>query len=363
MIRVLHVVNRMGYGGIEAFIMNLYRNIDRTKIQFDFAVHTKEKGEYDEEIKKLGGNIYYFCSRRSGFIKYYNDWKKFLKNNFSKYTTIHMHVSSLTTLLPIQCAKKYKIKNRIIHAHSTLQSGMLHKLLISINKKRVKKYATELLACSSEAGNYVFGKNKFELFHNGIDIQKYKFNNVVREKVRKELGIKDNELALVHVGRFDYAKNHNYIIDIFKHINNIDKQVKLFLVGDGELKNEIKRKVTELSLLENVIFLNKRQDVNEILQGMDAFVFPSNYEGLPIAMIEAQAAGLRVFASTNISTESKISDLVEFMSIENEPSEWAEKIINKRNILKNRVNMEEILVKKGYDIINSANDISVIYNN
>ena len=136
MIRVLHVVNRMGYGGIEAFIMNLYRNIDRNKIQFDFAVHSEVKGEYDQEIEKLGGKIFYFHSRRSSFIRYYNDWKKFLKNNASTYTAIHMHVSSLTTILPIKLAKKYCIKNRILHAHSTLQSGLIHRVLIKINVKR-----------------------------------------------------------------------------------------------------------------------------------------------------------------------------------------------------------------------------------
>ncbi|MGN1310299.1 MAG: glycosyltransferase family 1 protein [Clostridia bacterium] len=359
MIRVLQVVNRMGYGGIETFLMNIYRNIDRSKIQFDFAVHTEEKGEYDDEIKKMGGNIYYFNSRRNGLIEYYKDWNKFLKENASKYVAIHMHASSLTTVLPIKLAKKHKIKNRIIHAHSTLQSGKIHNVLNKIHQINIKKYATDLFACSTEAGIYVFGKNPFCLVHNGIDVLRYSFNQNIRQQVRNELEIKENEVAIVHIGRFVPEKNHKFLIDIFDKIDNINFRCKLFLIGDGVLKNDIEQKVNEKNLQNKIKFLGRRNDVNRILQGMDLCIFPSIFEGLPVTMIEMQAAGLPIFASNNISSETKISDLVEFISLLKSDEEWAKLVLENMNF--QRKNMSEIIEKAGYDIKSTINMILNIY--
>lgn len=361
MIRILHVLNRMGYGGIETFIMNIYRNIDRNKIQFDFAVHTTNKGEYDEEIKKMGGNIYYFTSRRNNVLKYKKDWEDFLNKNAHKYNAIHMHVSSVTTILPLVLAKKYNIKNRLIHAHSTSQQGKIHEILSYINKKRINKFATKLLACSTEAGEYVFGKNKFELFHNGINSKIYKLNDEIRNDVRKKLNLKDNEIAYVHVGRFCYAKNHQFLIKIFNEINKKNSNSKLFLIGTGELKENVVEQVKQLNLTEEVIFLGTRNDIPNLLQGMDLFIFPSNYEGLPVAMIEAQAAGLPIFASTNISKESKISDLVTFISLEKNEKEWASLIMN--NKIKREKNTETILKNAGYEIKETVKKIEKIYLN
>ena len=165
----------------------------------------------------------------------------------------------------------------------------------------------------------------------------------------------------MHVGRFTYAKNHQFLIDVFQEINKINPKSKLFLVGDGELKNEILKKVSKINLLENVKFLNNRNDVYRILQGMDVFVFPSNFEGLPIAMIEAQASGLPIFASTNISQEVKISSLVRFISLSKRPNKWAKIILNKDEYIQKREKMGKIITKEGYDIIDSARKISEIY--
>ena len=360
--KVLQIINRMNYGGIETFLMNMYRNVDRETIQFDFACTSKEQGDYDAEIKELGGNFFYFEHRRKNPIKYYKDWDKFLKKNANNYSAISLNCSSLTSILPIKLAKKYGIKNRIIHAHSTNQKGLIHKLFYSINKKRVKRYSTKLLACSTEAGDFVFGKkNKFELFNNGINTDKFVFNSIIRKKVREELCIDDNCIALFHVGRFVYAKNHDFLIDIFNEINNERNNYKLFLVGTGILEEDIKKKVEKLRLSDKVIFLENRNDVNELLQGMDIFVFPSNYEGLPVTLIEAQASGIKIFASKNISPESKITDLVQFLSLKIGANSWANEIIEQKKY--NRKNMKKEIINNGYDVKKLSDKITKIYLN
>lgn len=357
--KVLHVLNRMGYGGIEAFIMNIYRNIDHSLLQFDFALHSEKPGEYDDEIKNMGGNIIIFPQRRKQLIRYYKAWDIFLKEDGKKYEAIHMHVSSLTTIIPIVLAKKYNIKTRIVHAHSTSQKGILHTILSYINKIRISKYATKLLACSSEAGNYVFGKNHYGLFNNGIKLKDYMFNTEKRKKWRKNLNLKDDEIALVHVGRFTYAKNHTFLIDIFNEIKLKKDNYKLFLVGTGELEAEIKLKVERLGLNDNIIFLGTRNDVSDILQAMDIFVFPSNFEGLPVAMVEAQASGLPIFASSNISPEVKISDLVEFISLDKGAKYWASKILKIKVV--QRINMTQVILDNNYDIDDICKNIEKIY--
>lgn len=335
--RVLHVVNRMAYGGIETFIMNVYRNIDRNKIQFDFAVHTDIPGDYDNEIRDLGGNIYYFMSRRNGILKYYRDWNQFLKINSNKYTAIHMHVSSLTTIEPIIVAKKYNIKNRLIHAHSTLQEGKIHQVLNKFNKNRVVKYATNLIACSEKAGNYVFGNNKYEIINNGIDIEKFKFNEIKRKEIRKKFNIKDNETAYVNIGRLIELKNQKYLLNIFEEIYKQDKLSKLFIIGKGELKETLENMINELSLNQYVTLLENRNDISDILQGMDIFILPSIYEGLPIVAVEAQCSGLKCFISKNITKEVKLTNLVEFIDINNSYKNTAKQIMENKNYVRRNV--------------------------
>lgn len=346
--RVLHIVNRMGYGGIEAFLMNLYRNIDRKKVQFDFAVHTKKKGEYDKEIKKLGGNIYYFTSRKDNLFEYYKDWNNFLKNNAKNYSTIHMHVSSLTTIMPLVLAKKYNIKNRIIHAHNTFQKGKIHKILSNINKKRIRKYATKLFACSTEAGNYVYGNNNYENINNGIDLEKYKFNIEKRKYKRKELNIKSDETVYINIGRLTEEKNQVYLLSIFKEIYKHDNKSKLFIIGKGKLKSKIENEIKEMHLEEQVILLEGRSDIPEILQAVDIFLLPSLYEGLPVVAIEAQASGLKCFISKNVSPEVKLSNLVDFLDINKSPKEIAEYILKNKSYERN--NKIDINLEK-YDIV------------
>ena len=347
--RVLHVVNRMGYGGIETFLMNIYRNINKNEIQFDFAVHTHIPGDYDEEIKQMGGNIYYFTSRRKNIIKYYNDWRQFLKENSNKYVAIHMHVSSLSTITPIVFSKRYKIKNRIIHAHSTLQEGKFHEFLNVKNKKRVSKYATKLIACSATAGNYVFGNNKYEIVNNGVDIEKFRFDETKRKEIRKRFNLKNNETVYINIGRLIGVKNQIYLLNLFKEIYDIDKLSKLFIIGKGELKDTIEKKISELNLDKQVILLENRNDISDILQGMDIFILPSLYEGLPIVAIEAQSSGLKCFISKNVTQEVKVTDLVEFIDINEDYKNVAKYIIENKKYERKNIKSKEL---ENYNIKN-----------
>lgn len=348
MIKVLHVVGKMSYGGIETFIMNVYRNINKEEVQFDFAVSSK--GEYDKEIKQLGGNIYFLPKRNEGILKYKKAWNDFIKENNNKYNAIHMHVSSLTNILPIKVAKKYNIQNRFIHAHNTHQKGIIHNILNYINKFRVLKYATKLFACSTEAGKYCYGNLQFEVINNGIQAQTFAYNPTIRKEKRSELNIKDDkQICFINVSRFSEQKNHTFLIDIFKEILKINPNSKLFLVGEGKLKKEIEDKAKRIKLQDNVKFLGKRSDIKDILQAMDAFLLPSLHEGLPVAGIEAQAAGLKLYTSNTVSPELKITDLVKFYSLKDTPEQWAYNITKDLKGYK-RKNMYEKLVASGYDI-------------
>lgn len=358
MIRVLHVLNSMGYGGIETFLMNVYRKIDKNEVQFDFLVNVKKECAYNEEIRKLGGNIYYLPKRGIHFLKYKHNWKKFLEKEGENFSAIHMHVSSLTDIQPLVEAKKAGIKNRFIHAHNTHQTGIIHNVLNKINQLRINQYATKMFACSSEAGNYCFKAKTFEIIKNGIDCSKYQYDIKKREEIRKKLNLEDNEIAVVHVGRFSKQKNHSFLIDFFHDAAIQKENLKLFLIGDGVLKKEIQEKVENLQLKDKVNFLGLRNDINEILQGMDLFVLPSLHEGLPVAGIEAQAAGLKCLFSDTISQEVAITDLVSFLSITNKEC-WSKEIMSFKNYPRKDTTRQ--ITQAGYNIIDTTNKLQEIY--
>lgn len=357
--RVLHVVNKMGYGGIETLIMNIYRNIDKEKVQFDFAVASKEKGEYDDEIKKLGGRIFYIGKRRNGILKYKESWENFLKTYSPEFCAIHMHVSSLTDILPIKLAKKYNIQIRILHSHNEFQKGLIHNVLNFMHKFIIGKYATNLFACSQNARKYCFGNKKVEIIKNGIDAKKFEFNINKRNAMRRVLKLDENTEAFIHVGRFAEEKNHNFLIEIFAEIVKKRSNSKLFLIGSGSKEKEIRDKVSQLHLEDSIKFLGLRNDIPDVLQAMDCFIFPSFHEGLGIVTIEAQASGLKVFASDTIPNEVQITDLLQFVSLKKNANEWARIILD--NIKYKRNSTYEKIVESGYDIGAVAKKLEKIY--
>lgn len=330
-IRVLHRGMSYNYGGMETFIYNIYKNIDRSKIQFDFIVPEDTKIAYEDEIIKMGGRIYKeICSIKSKPIKYLTYEKRFLKRH-KEIQIIHIHECSCCNLSILKHAYRKKIPVRILHSHNNqylFKRNIINKIKEKYYKSNLKKFTTNLFACSKDAGTWMFGDLDFTVIHNAIDCEKFTFNLIERNKIRRELKL-ENKIVYGHVGRFHDQKNHIFMLDIFYEIVKKRSNAILLLIGDGENRKAIMNKIDKLKLNSNVILLGLKSNIPEYLSAMDVFLFPSLYEGLGISLVEAQASGLISFASEKvIPQEVKITDLVNFISLDLSAKEWAEKIMD-----------------------------------
>lgn len=329
-IRVLHVVTHMNRGGLESMIMNYYRNIDRSKVQFDFLTHrpAEEKKDFDEEIRSLGGKIYHIHKLNPFSYTYRKELDSFFKAH-PEYCIIHVHQDCMSGII-LKVAKKNGLPVRIAHCHSSSQDKGFKYLIKIYFKKNIKKYATKLFACGVESGIWMFETDDFEVFPNAIDSTNFKYNLDIREKVRNKLNIDNNCLLVGHVGRFCEVKNHKFIVEIAKILLNKQENTKFMFVGEGELMNDIMNctKKIDIENKNDFLFLGLRTDISDLMQAMDVFVFPSLYEGLPLTVIEAQASGLPCIISDKVPHECKITDLVEFLSLELGPKEWAQAIMS-----------------------------------
>ncbi len=356
-VRILHVFGIMNCGGAETFIMNVYRNIDRKKIQFDFIVHTKDKGYYDDEIKALGGRIYEvprFIG--SNLLNYQKAWKLFFEAH-SEYGIIHSHIRSTASIF-LKIAKKKGLVT-IIHSHNTSSGkgiGALTKNLLQLPLRRISDYR---FACSVDAGKWLFKDQKFEVINNAIKVKLFKYNEVIRNKYREEFDI-TNKFVIGHVGRFHEQKNHDFLLEVFKRVNIEDPDTVLFLIGEGDLQLEIEKKINKLNLQNSVFLLGVRSDIPELLQAIDVFAFPSIFEGLGIVVIEAQAAGLPCIVSDTIPREVGITDLVQFLPLQNGIEEWVKEILNhKERFIRTDTSMT--IIKRGYEIADQVSYFEKFY--
>lgn len=356
MIRVLQIVTYMGRGGLETMIMNYYRNIDRSTVQFDFLVHRQEEADYDKEILALGGNIYHMPVLNPFSKAYFNALDSFFKEH--KYDIVHCHLDCMSAY-PLKVAKKNGVKIRIAHSHNKSQDKNLKYPIKLFSKRLIPKYATHLFSCGKEAGDWMFNGKPYIILNNAIDAQSYRFNPQVREEMRKELHLYDNDFVIGHVGRFNPQKNHNFIIDVFNCVHQKNPVSKLILVGTGDGQKAIKGKVNTLGLNDSVLFLGSRSDVNRVLQAMDVFLFPSLYEGLGIAAVEAQAAGLPCVISDNVPKECIVTDLVDSVSLKNSYDKWEDIISNKKNTI--RKDTYEDIRKSGFDVIENVTELEEMY--
>ncbi|WP_350019932.1 glycosyltransferase family 1 protein [Priestia flexa] len=365
MIRVLHVVGSMNRGGIETFLMNIYRNLDRNKVQFDFAVHTQKKCAYDDEIVNLGGRIFRITPRSKNLFKHNKDWNNLFKNHL-EIQIVHQHVASLTYINGLKFAKKNQVKSRIIHAHNTQSEGKLHYLMHLLNKKRIHKYVTDYFSCSLMASDWLYKGTKLnprsgKIINNAIDVEKFIFNNDTRKKVREELSLESN-FVIGHVGRLAKQKNHLFLIDVFEKVCQRLDNAKLVIVGQGSLKQSITEYINEKGLNNRVEFLGNRSDVNNIMQAMDVFVFPSFHEGLGIVLIEAQTAGLKCFASKEgVPREAKVTESLKFISLESPVDIWADNIVKIFHEKSIRDINPHLIKEAGYEIKNEALSLQKYY--
>ena len=338
-IRILHIVSNMQQGGIENFIMNVYRNIDRNKIQFDFLVHYKERFYFDDEIEKLGGKIYRFSFMEDkNIFKYIHKLNHFFKEH-KEYRVIHAHMGSLGGIY-LNIAKKNGIPVRIAHSHGASHLNTLKGYMKFFMNKGFKYAANIHWACSTEAGIYMFGnKRKFELIPNAINMERFKYDTAIRKEIREELEIND-KLVVGNVGRFNLQKNHSFLLEIFKEMHKINPNTSLLLIGNGELEKNIKEKINELHLNNDVKLLGVRKDVNNLYQAMDLFLMPSLFEGLPLTGVEAQASKLKCFFSDVITKEVAITNNVSFIPLSFTPKEWAELILKEAQYNRELVKIE-----------------------
>lgn len=321
-IRVLHVLNNLGSGGAESFVMNVYRNIDRSKVQFDFLIRSKENGAILKEIERMGGKVTILPSFPTQFLANYKELDRYLKVHAKEYKAIHVHANSLVYVKPLALGKKYGIEKRIIHSHNTRSAaGFLHRM----NINRIDKWVTDRFACSNMAGDFMFPNKEFRFIPNGIELEKFRFSQETRERIRAKLEIGDTTTLIGHVGRFSYQKNHEKLLDIFTDYHKLNPSSKLMLIGDGEEKEKIHNLVLKKGIKDHVIFAGVVSNVNEYLSAMDVFCLPSYYEGLAIVLIEAQAASLPCIASSSTSPESNCGNVV-YKSLEESPSSWASSI-------------------------------------
>jgi len=340
-------------GGVEAVVMNYYRHIDHSKIQFDFICDEDSTNIPYEEIEKYGGKVILIPPYQKVF-KYQKELGKVLKEG--KYKIVHSHINTLS-VFPLRVAKKVGVPVRIAHSHSTSNKKEWKKnLMKNILRPFSKVYATDYMCCSEFAGRYLFGNKTYDqgkvyLLNNAIDVDKFEYNEKIREAKRKELGINDNTLVIGHIGRFVAQKNHTFLIDIFNEVHKQKSDSVLLLVGQGPLQGEIKAKVERLGLTSCVKFLGQRNDTNELYQGMDVLLLPSLYEGLPVVGVEAQTAGLLCILSSEMTQETKMLNSTRFISISLDERQWAVKLLKsyenyKRSDKSNQITLKGFNIKR-----------------
>ena len=314
-IRVLCVFSRLDRGGAETMCMNLYRHMDRSKVQFDFVKHTPDKGLFEDEIVCLGGRVF----EAPRFVgKNYFSYEKWWNNHFASHPEHRIVHGHFFTISPIyfRFAKRNGCTT-IAHSHCTKDiktsiKAYAKKLIL----KRIEKHSDYCLSCSKLAGEWLFRKKPFSVLKNAIDTEKFSFSEEERERQRKKLGISGETLLCGTVGRFDYQKNPFGLIDIYKKVKESIPNSQLLWIGDGSLRPQIERKIAEAGLSESVILTGVRNDVNHLMQAMDVFLLPSFFEGLPVVAIEAQAAGLPSLLSDTISEEVAITDLCKLLPLD-----------------------------------------------
>lgn len=356
-IRVLHIVTYMGRAGLETMLMNYYRNIDREKVQFDFLVHRDFEADYDAEILSLGGKIYRLPKLNPFSKSYRKALDSFFKEH-TEYKIVHSHLDCMSSI-PLKYAKKNNVPVRIAHSHNSNQDRDAKYLLKLFYRNKIKKYATDLFSCSIEAGKWMFKTDNFTVLNNAIDAAKYSYNKETSAKVRADLGISDNALVIGLVARFATQKNHNFLIDVFANLKSKNENSVLLLVGDGELKDQISAKIKNKGLESDVIFTGVRSDVNALLQAMDVFVMPSFNEGLPVSIIEAQAAGLPCLISNNVPLECAITDNVKSLSLDETLDVWSATILELSKLP--REDQYKNICDFGFDICSNAKQLQEYY--
>ena len=355
-IRVLQVVTHMERGGLESMLMNYYRQIDRTKVQFDFLAHRQERAAYDDEIEALGGKIY----RLPRLVPWSKSYLSALDHFFDahpEYRIVHVHQDCLSSVI-LLAASQHHVPVRIAHSHNANQDRNLKYPIKLWYRREIPQYATQLFACGRDAGDWMFGGAPYQIVPNAIDAAAYVYDPGKRAAVRQQLGLAD-ALVIGHVGRFNPQKNHPFLLEMFAALLQTEPNAVLLLVGGGVDMPKIQARARALGIADRVRFLGVRSDVADLMQAMDVFVFPSLYEGLGIALIEAQAAGLPCIVSDSIPQEAYLTNLVDTVALSASPEVWAQKILARRGTP--RTDRHAEIAAHGFDITTEAEKLQEFY--
>lgn len=364
-IRIAQIIGEAPNGGVEAVIRNYYEHIDRSKYQFDFYVNNTSDIIRRDKIEEMGGRIFIVPPYKKNIFAF----EKFLYNKFKeeKYLIVHSNMNALSCFV-LRAAKKAGVPIRIAHSHSTSNPHeFVRNSIKNVLRLKSKKYATNLVACSEVAGRWLFGDKAFDqgkvtIFNNGIDIDKFRFDEAVRIQARNELSIPQDSFVIGNVGRFVKQKNQIFLIHIFAEICKKDSNTYLLLVGDGPLRVSLEKEAKELCVADKVIFAGVHKHPSRFYDAMDCFVLPSFYEGLPVVGVEAQVNGLACFFSNTITSEIKLTDNSDFLSLEDDALKWASSIIEKKETpLEVRKDIYRTFVNLKYDLNHEAIKLSDYY--
>lgn len=361
-VRIAHIMGKWIGGGVEAVVMNYYKNIDHHKIQFDFICDEDSTNIPYKDIENLGGKVI-LVPPYQHVIKYQKEMIRILKEE--NYKIVHSHINTLS-VFPLRAAKRAGVPVRIAHSHSTTNKKEWKKNIIkNILKPFAKLYATDYFACTEHAGRWLFGNKEFDngnvyILNNAIELDKFIYNEEIRKSKREELNISDDTLIIGHIGRFVAQKNHTFLIDIFNEVLKRKENAVLLLIGQGPLQEDIERKVKDLGISNKVRFLGQREDVSELYQAMDVFVFPSLYEGLGMVLIEAQCSGLCCIASTEVPQVAKVTDNIDFISLDDDTNNWCDSIIKSKSYNQRIDNFKQVS-QSGYHIQEEVNKLEEQY--
>lgn len=370
MTKVLYFVDRLLWGGIQSLLYSIATYIDRNKIQLEVLVLDDGKNyDLEQTLANMGVKVHklegIWISNIRSIPPYMKALKKFFEIHHGEYNAIHMNSSPKNAFI-LYFAKKHQIPVRIAHSHCTSfqNESILSKVSSRFLKMVLKKNATHFFACSEQAAVWMYGKQSYQkglvtIIKNAIATELFLFNENTRKLLRNQLNM-ENRVVYGFVGRFSNVKNHKFLIEVFSEIKKIQQNALLLLIGAGELENNIKSQVENLGLTQDIVFLGFRKDRNEWLSAMDCFVMTSIYEGAPVSLVESQAASLMSFAPREtVQDSSKISDYLNFISLQDSPAKWANKIVN-TDFLERKDMLEEIK-SAGYDAEEAVKQLEEVY--
>lgn len=359
--RILFISQHLNRAGTEAFMMNVFRNIDHSRFAVDFLVYNNKDTDYSREVEAAGNKVWRVTSRRESPLKWYKELYSFFKAHAGEYVAIHYNGNGLTAIAPIILAWFFKVPIRITHSHNSSSAGLHNRMFHILQRGISKRLTTHHFACSSMAAKWFYGNSPAVIIRNGIDTQQFAFNPVAREDTRQQLQIQPSTTVIGHVGRFQSEKNHTFLLDIFAQYLKLNADALLLLVGNGPLMDDMRQKALQLGINEKVRFLGERSDVPHLLQAMDLFMMPSTFEGQPFVLIEAQCSGLPCLISDVINDDICLTSHIEKLSLTQSAEAWAQKAADMLHGYQ-RHDESAAIEAQGYAIRSTISYLEKVYN-